>query len=354
MSHRLFGSISAVATLLVVSLAMMVHVGTQAQGRAGTDPAEKTKTSAAPRTPWGDPDLQGLWTNMIEARTPFERPAELARQGITDPRDPKALQEERARDKDPNRRRAYERQVDEAGGLGTGAGPVHWYESLDPNRSRLWFVVDPPDGKVPPLTPAAQKRAAEQAEARRGVGADEPRPGGWVDDLITRVRCITRGVPEVYIPLAYNNNFEIVQSPGYVAILYEWMHETRVIPLDGRPQLPGHVRQWLGSPRGRWQGDTLVVVTSNFTNKTDFRGAGDNLRLVERFTPAGPDTIDWSATVEDPTTWTRPWTFAIPLTRDRTQQWIFEFACHEGNYGLAHILSGARAKEKAKEAAKRK
>ena len=145
-----------------------------------------------------------------------------------------------------------------------------------------------------------------------------------------------------------------MQSPGYLAILYEWMHETRVIPLDGQPQLPGHVRQWLGSPRGHWEGDTLVVVTTNFTNKADFRGAGENLRLVERFTPVGPDSIDWSATVEDPTTWTRPWTFAIPLTRDTTQQWIFEFACHEGNYSLPHILSGARAKEKAEAEAKQK
>jgi hypothetical protein len=132
-----------------------------------------------------------------------------------------------------------------------------------------------------------------------------------------------------------------------VTILYEMMHETRVIPLDGRPHVPTHVRQWLGDPRGRWEGNTLVVDTTNFTDKTDYRGSGENLHLIERFTRVAPNKIDWRATVDDPTTWTRPWAFAIPLTKDDTQQFIFEYACHEGNYGIANILSGARAKERA-------
>ena len=206
-----------------------------------------------------------------------------------------------------------------------------------------------------------------RAAAREGLGDDEPRAGRWTEDLSPLVRCITRGLPAVYVPGAYNNNYQIVQSPGYVTILYEWMHETRVIPLDGRPHLPSQVRQWIGDPRGRWEGDTLVVETTNFTRKTDYLAgfssrevlqdigvagetdyrADEDLTLVERFTPVGPSTIDWSVTIEKPGTWTRPWTFSMPLTRDDTQEWIYEFACHEGNYGIANILSGARAKEAA-------
>ena len=334
---------------------------------AQANPQQEAGDWTAPRTPWGDPDLQGQWSNMLEAQTPFERPDELAARGITDPGNPEALSEAQAAVDDPENRRVFEEQIDAAGGRGTGAGPVHWYENLAPRKNRLWFVVDPPDGKVPPLTPEAQQRAAATAAAREGLGDDEPRPGRWTEDLSPLVRCITRGLPAVYIPGAYNNNYQIVQSPGYVTILYEWMHEARVIPLDGRPHLPSQVRQWIGDPRGRWEGDTLVVETTNFTRKTDYLAgfssrevlqdigaaggadyrADENLTLVERFTPAGPDTIDWSVTIEKPGTWTRPWTFAMPLTRETTQEWIYEFACHEGNYGIANILSGARAQEAA-------
>ena len=352
----------AVAAFAVGPGAGLIH----AQGGA----AQAAGGWSAPQTPWGDPDLQGQWTNMPQAQTPFERPDDLAARGITDPRNAEALREAQAIADDPESRQQFEQQIDEAGGRGTGAGPVHWYENLAPEKSRLWFVVDPPDGKVPPLTPEAQQRAAARAAARAGLGDDEPRPGRWTEDLSPLVRCITRGLPAVYVPGAYNNNYQIVQSPGYVTILYEWMHETRVIPLDGRPHLPSNVRQWIGDPRGRWEGDTLVVETTNFTNKTDYLAgfssrevlqdiaaegaagkpeyrADETLTLVERFTPIGPNTIDWSVTIEKPETWTRPWTFSMPLTRDGTQAWIYEFACHEGNYGIAHILSGARAQEQA-------
>ncbi len=340
---------AAVAVAILTTLVVLPGVtGYQAPG-AGA----KAPTGVA-RTLWGDPDLQGIWTNMQEARTPFERPAELANRGITNPRDQQVLREQLAQDNTPEARQKYEAQIDEAGGRGTGAGPVHWYESLESRRSRLWSVVDPPDGRIPPMTPEAQKRAAERAAARRDVGTDEPRPGGWVEDLSTMVRCTTRGMPGVYIPGAYNNNFQIVQTPGYVAISYEWMHETRVIPLDRRPTLPDQILQWLGSSRGPRGRNTLGGVTTPFTDKTSFRGSTERLRLTERFTRVSPDTIEWSATVEDPTTWTRPWTFEIPLTLDRTQEWVFEYACHEGNYGIRNILSGARAKEKAQADAKQK
>ena len=360
--------VSCVAAAAVVA-ALALGPG-PAPVRAQAGAGQETDGWTAPRTPWGDPDLQGQWSNMREAQTPFERPDGLAARGVTDPRNAEALREAQAIVDDPESRQAFEQQIDAAGGRGTGAGPVHWYENLAPLKSRLWFVVDPPDGKVPPLTPQAQQRAAGRAAARQGLGDDEPRPGRWVEDLSPLVRCITRGLPAVYVPGAYNNNYQIVQSPGYVTILYEWMHETRVIPLDGRPHLPPHVRQWIGDPRGRWEGDTLVVETTNFSNKTDYLAgfssrevphevdadgavrepdyrADEHLQLVERFTPVGPNTIDWSVTIENPENWTRPWTFSMPLTRDDTQDWIFEYACHEGNYGIAHILSGARARERA-------
>ena len=364
MRHRLSARVTSVAAAVALAAPAVVLVAEPARAQAA---APQAAGWTPPRTLWGDPDLQGLWTNMREAQTPFERPDGLAERGITDPGNPEVLAEQQALIDDPAARQAFEAQIDAAGGDGTGAGPVHWYENLAPERSRLWFVVDPPDGKVPPLTPEAERRAAARAEARAGLGDDEPRPGRWVEDLSPLVRCITRGLPAVYIPGAYNNNYQIVQSPGYVTILYEWMHETRIIPLDDRPHLPAHVRQWIGDPRGRWEGDTLVVETTNFTNKTEYLagfssrevlelagadgeapyGADENLRLIERFTPVGPNTIDWRVTVENPANWERPWTFAMPLTRDDAQPWVFEYACHEGNYGIANILSGARARERA-------
>ena len=363
-TRRMIALSSAAVVVAVMSSALVFEVAA-AQDQAAATNSEDIWTP--PLTLWGDPDLQGLWTSMEEAGTPFERSDDIAERGITDPKNPEALREQQAIDDDPETRRQAEESLDAAGGLGTGAGPVHWYENLAPTKTRLWFVIDPPDGKVPPLTPAAERQAAARAEATRGLGNDEPRPGHWVEDLSTFVRCITRGLPGVYLPLAYNQNFQIVQSPEHVTVLYEMMHETRVIPLDGRPHLPTHVRQWLGDPVGWWEGNTLVVETTNFSNKTHYTGGhtsapllkiaapanpiyseGDEqLRLVERFTRVGPDTIDWSVTVENPARWTRPWTFAIPLTKDDTQEWIFEYACHEANYGIANILSGTRAREKA-------
>ena len=334
-SLRLWG------TMMLIALAW-VGVATQ--------PAKEGWTP--PRTPWGDPDLQGVWTNIKEAFTPFERPDSAT---ATDATDPDGLKRQYEADlKSRDQREAF---IDTAGGaMPTGAGPTHWYEHLDTAKSRLWLVADPPDGKIPPLTPGAQKREADRNEYRRDITpgkSDEVRPGGWVDDLEGWVRCITRGLPDMWMPTAYNANHQIVQAPGYVTILYEMFHETRIIPLDGRPHIPGKVRQWLGDSRGRWEGNTLVIDTTNFVHLPPneglrhFRGATGNLRLIERLTRTGPNTIDWRVTLEDPATWTKPWTFAMPLTKDDTQEWIFEYACHEGNYSLRNMLSGFRAQEKA-------
>jgi hypothetical protein len=323
--------VSFVATIVVLA----VQAASLAQTRPGT-------SWTPPKTPWGHPDLQGSYTNKDEANTPLERP---------DSMKGKSADEFTAEDL---ARLAKERQAlaaKIAGGIGgaeTGAGPTHWYEHLQGNGARPWLIVDPPDGKLPAFTPQAVKREAAAAalnDARNGEG----RADSWTDRSLYD-RCITRGLPGSMMPAIYGNAYEIVQTPDAVAIRYEMIHETRVIPLDGRPRLAPGVRNYLGDARGHWEGNTLVVETTNFTDRTHFgynnRYNSEKFRLVERFTPIGPKTLRWEVTFNDPDVWTRPWTFVMPLTRDDGQQ-IFEYACHEGNLGLEHILSGARAEERA-------
>jgi hypothetical protein len=194
--------------------------------------------------------------------------------------------------------------------------------------------VDPDDGRIPPLTPEAKNIAETKSRARRARGEAD----SWVDRSLWE-RCITRGTPR--IPNNYNSNWQIIQTPEHVVIVQEMIHETRIIPLDGRAHLGGHVRQWLGDSRGRWDGDTLVVETMNFNDQAEFRGFSlRNARLTERFRRTAPDQIDYEFTIEDSSTYTRPWTVSLPMTRG-TQS--YEYGCHEGNYGLRNILSGARA-----------
>ena len=299
-------------------------------------------TSSAPRTAWGDPDLQGVWTNVNEAATPFERPEEFG--GTRLPGDDQLVeivQEQHRRAADPETR-AKRISRDQ----GFSNFPIHWAEHLDaPERNeRPWLVVDPPDGRVPPLTSEAQERRAAAAAARPPRGT----PPAGPEDTGLFTRCITRGgLPGMMMPTWYNNNYQIVQAPGYVAILYEMMHDARIIPLDGRLHLDPHVRQWLGDSRGRWDGDTLVVDVANFTDKTSYRGSTENLHLVERFTRVDADTIIWEVTVEDSTTWAQPWTFAMPLKRGDSQSLVYEYACHEGNSSLESILKGARLADQA-------
>jgi hypothetical protein len=206
---------------------------------------------------------------------------------------------------------------------------------------RTSLIVDPPNGKLPPLSAEGQKRAAERAEARRRAGG----PFDAAQNQSLSVRCILmdRNGPPM-LAGAYNNTYQIVQTPGYVMILVEMLHGVRVIPLDKRPHLPKGMRQLTGSSVGHWEGDTLVIETTNFTDKTAFQGSSENMRLVERFTRVAEDTMRYQFTVEDESTWTRPWTAEVPWKR--TEGPIFEHACHEGNYGLANTLAGARAEEK--------
>ena len=297
-----------------------------------------------PRTPWGHPDISGTYTNKDEANTPLERPDQLKGKNA---QDFTAADLERLR----KERQAIAAKI--AGGIGgaeTGAGPTHWYEHLRGNSSRAWLIVDPPDGKLPAMTPQALKREAAYAalnDARNGEG----RADTWLDRSLYD-RCITRGLPGSMMPAIYGNSYQIVQSPEYVAIGYEMIHETRIIPLDGRPHVSSGIRQYLGDARAHWEGTTLVVETTNFTNKTHMgynnRYNSEKYKLVERFTPVAPNTLQWQVTIDDPDTWTKPWTFTMPLTRDDSQQ-VFEYGCHEGNLGLEHILSAARAEERGKQ-----
>jgi hypothetical protein len=291
-----------------------------------------------PKTPWGHPDLQGIYTNRDEANTPLERPDEFKG------RDPKTFTRAELAELVKKRQAQAAAIAGGIGGAETGAGPTHWYEHLLGNGSRPWFIVDPEDGKLPPMTPQALRREAAAAalnDARNGEG----RADSWLDRSLYD-RCITRGLPGSMMPVIYGNAYEIVQTPDAVAIRYEMIHETRVIPLDGRPHVAPAIRSYLGDARGRWDGDTLVIETTNFTNRTHFgynnRYNSEAFRLVEKFTPVAPDRVQWEVTFNDPEVWTRPWTFTMPLMRDDSQQ-IFEYACHEGNRGLEHILKAARA-----------
>ena len=289
------------------------------------------QSSGARRTPWGHPDLQGIWTNSTI--TPLERPAAFA--------DREFLTEEEARKLDQAAASQYDQRPGNATADVNAAYNQFWWErggTVSSRRTSL--IIDPKDGRLPPLTAEGQKRAAEVAAMLRGE-ATGPENRNLAE------RCVTRGAPK--LPGGYNNNFQIVQTPTHVAIMQEMIHETRIIPLDGRPHLAPALRGWLGDSRGRWEGDTLVVETTNYHESSAFnsyyccRGAAKNLRIVERYRRIDAHTIDHQFTVEDPTTFTRPFTIALPMTRIDGP--IFEYACHEGNYGMEGILRGARAAE---------
>ena len=306
-------------------------------GLAAVPLAGQSVAPVVPRTPWGHPDLQGVYSNDAETGTPFERPAEFEGRSIED------ITPAEMREINRRRNDQFNQAVDGdefAGGL---RPPTHLiFDTFERANSRPWLVVDPPDGRVPPLTAEAQARARRP---RRGVSsnANPLGPFDGPEDLGLYDRCITRGIPSSMMPAGYGSTYEIVQSPSHLAIRYEMVHETRVIPLDDRPRVGPDIRLYMGNARGWWEGDTLVVETTNFTDETSYRGSSAGLRMVERFVPIAPGVLDWRVTFDDPDTWTRPWTFAMPLTREDRSQQVFEYACHEGNYGLLNILTGARA-----------
>ena len=312
----------------LMAFAVLVWLGAAA-AISQTPPPSSAKRWTPPRTPWGDPDLQGVFTNTNEYATPLERPESFAGRRLEDIKG-----DELARI-----RGAAEQEMIAALPGGRVRGPDDWWlQNLDVSkRHQVWLVVDPPDGKIPALTPDGQKRAAARVRSSFVGG-----PFDGPEDLNFLERCISRSVPGSMIPVMYGNNYQIVQTPGYVAITYEIVHEARVIPLDGRSHIAKAITQHMGDARGRWEGETLVVETTNFKPQNAYRASNaSTLRIVERFTAVAPDRIMWRATIEDPMTWTKPWTIAMPLTRDPDP--ILPFDCHEHNYGLLNILRAARA-----------
>jgi len=282
------------------------------------------------KTSWGDPDLQGVWTSDEESGVPFERPDGLNAEVLEGEELDRVLEQ-----------RAEQRtQTAPLAGGETGAGPVHWYENWGRKSPRTSMVIDPPDGRLPAMTEEGQQRNAARAQQRTRNGRG---PADSWEDRSLYDRCITRGLPAVMFPTIYNNNSRIVQSPGVVAITYEMIHETRLIPIDGRPHAPAHLRMLMGDARGHWEGDTLVVDTTNFTDRTNYRGTGEALHLVERFTRSAQG-LRYEVTVNDPHTYVKPWTAALNLTPTSN---LYEYGCHEGNYAMKNILSAARAEERA-------
>jgi hypothetical protein len=317
MRNKMVFSSAALAALLAFGW----FAGAQPEGQ------ESGASYVAPRTPWGDPDLQGQWNS--QTATPLERPLTglLAEKETLTAEEAESIEE------------ANRNRVDSAPIEGDpGTYNSFWLDQgVGLNRPSL--ILDPPDGRVPAYTPeAAQRLAAEAAERATRGPADSYR------DLPIWTRCITRGWNG--IGSNYSSNTQIFQSPGYVVVLQELIHEPRIIPLDSRPGLPTDAKQWLGVSRGHWEGDTLVVETRNFDARSSFRGSSTDLVLTERYTRTSDDAIDYRFTMHDPGTYTRDWTVGRPMRRETEGLTIFEYACHEGNIAMEGILAGARKQER--------
>jgi hypothetical protein len=299
-----------------------------------------------PRTADGVPDLQGMWTN--NTITPLERPPRFADKAFLTAAEQAELEREIAEftlekdlPSDPDRPPPTKGQIDLEDSYNN-----FWFDSgtlvaVYNGERRTSLVVDPPDGRIPAQTEAARAKALLAAEQRRIAPFDGPESRPLAE------RCLlsfgsSSGPP--MLPILYNNHYQIVQSPGYVMILVEMVHDARIIRIDSDP-LPAVMKPWMGDSIGRWEGDTLVVETSNFNPSQNFRNSSENFRVTERFTRVGPDTINYSFTVNDPETFTSPWTAEIPMTR--TDDRMYEYACHEGNYALPGVLAGARVEEQA-------
>ena len=321
---------AAVAGAVALAIAPLWGQSRSDGATAGQSPegAPAAKSWKVPRLADGRPDLQGLWS--YASALPLERP---------DPSAPNLSG-------NPDEAR-FDEVVGNYGQL--------WYEPGSRTDGRKWLLVDPPDGRIPPLTPEAERKLRAVQDARRGLAREDPTPGGWIEDTgptHLKLRCLigfNSGPPMT--SAGYNQHVQIFQVPGSVVLFTEMIHNARIVPMDGRPH--GTLRQWSGDPRGHWESDTLVVDSTNFrAGPPNFPLASANMHLVERFTPVAPDTVLYEFTMDDPATWVRPWTVRIPLTR--TDERIFEYACHEGNYGLYNILAGARARERAQEEAAKK
>jgi hypothetical protein len=335
--HTSLHARARVLTLIGVACLGLVSIRAQEAPRR----AAASRPYVAPRTAFGQPDFEGVWTN--NSITPLQRPAAWAgREFLTEKEVAQLRQASQKLEEGGDALFGDELVLDTLEGkqqsashdTETGNYNGFWLPNRDID-SRTSLIIDPPDGRIPPETPEAQARRTTLAEQRRLHPADGPENRGLSE------RCITFGVPR--FQAAYSSVYQIVQSPSHVVFRMETIHDARVIPVDGRPHVSSSIRQWLGDSRGRWEGDTLVVETQGFTPKINVLNASANLRLVERFTRVAPDTLQYDATLSDPATWTRPWTARILFKR--TDEPLLEYACHEGNIGLFGILSGARRQD---------
>ena len=337
MGRRSLASFAALAVVVIALLAQAPAAGQTAGSSAKASPAAKAWTP--PRTADGKPDLQGIWTD--NTLTPFERPKDLGSKEFYSDQELADLTK-RVRDARPGERV-------EGAELGAANPQEIRYDleiyGFDRNKvrftSKRTSLVIGPEGVVPPMLPQARERNAAAAAKLKGHEFDGP------ENRSLSERCILLNQIRIPMTPAANegNLLQIVQGPGYVTLLHEIDHSTRVIPTDGRPHIPQSIRQWQGDSVGHWEGNTLVVDTTNFTNLSSYRGSSENLHLVERFTRTADDTMTYQFTVEDPTTWAKPWSAEIPWTK--TQGPVYEWACHEGNTMIATILRGARVEEEA-------
>jgi hypothetical protein len=345
MRHRAVASFSALLAVIAVIVLAPHGVAGQAPASAKAAPAaQSTKKWTAPRTPDGQPDLQGYWTNSTYV--PLERPDKVTKAFYTE-------QEFAAVVKDAAARESEQTEP------GTVADVHYDFTQFGLDRSQSAFVkndlrtamiVDPPNGKMPPLTAEGQKRGADRAAERRRMGATTDA----VQNMPIGTRClIMAGSGPPMMNAGYNSNYQIVQGQGYVMILVEMIHDARIIPIDNRGALPENMRQWMGDSRGHWDGDTLVIETTNLNGKNPFRGSSERMKVTERLWRVDANTIGYRFTIDDPGTWTAPWTAEAPMTKSVGP--IFEHACHEGNYGVRNTLAGARLEDKkAAEAAAKK
>jgi hypothetical protein len=323
--------LSTAAAFVLVLAAAAVHAQTP---KAAYSP---------PKTAWGDPDLTGVWPSTDMVGVPFERPAAFGERNVV------TQEEYDARQKQDASRAAAdsEETISTAARQGDGTGPPsHWLEWGKASRQAS-LIVEPTDGRLPPTTFEAQRRAATLKNTYVMFdGFADPSELGPYD------RCISRGPLGSIFPVIYNNGNQIFQFPGYVVIRYEMIHEVRVIPLDSRSHLSPKIRTYMGDPRGHWEGDTLVVETTNLNGRTGAQGNGnllmlsDDAKIVERYTRTGPDSLQYEVAVNDPRTWTKPWKASFPLRRE-TSYGMFEYACHEGNHAMSNILSASRSADKA-------
>jgi hypothetical protein len=332
-----FGSLSAV-------------MGQQTAPKAAAPAAKKTATAAKPaakpaanlRTPWGDPDLQGVWNDATA--TPLERPGGQTKDVLSDQESEEFqgnLDNDLSRD-----RRDGGPEVDV-----NRAYNEHWMDSRRlkiTQDKRTSLIIDPPDGRIPTLVPISAERQAQRAERAGALARFNAGMPDTYTDVALDIRCIVRTDSPPYMPGIYNNDFQIFQSPGYVVISPEMIHSSRIIPLDGRPHIGKDLEQWLGDSRGHWEGNTLVVETTNFRPDTQFFRNADpaTFKITERFTREDANSIRYEYTVSDPHTWSKPWSVMVPWNKIDPQEQMYEYACHEDNYDMSHFLQGAREREK--------